>query len=217
MDPVARAAAALDAARAGEAVHAEILADVSLDGLEEADRAAFWLNVYNARVRSGLREQGLTGNLRTHRGFFGTGWVVSGRFVSLHTIEHGLLRGNRPAPWTFWRPMRSGDPRLAWGVPLDPRFHFALNCGARSCPPIRSYRADRLDAQLTLATRAYLDGEVAVEGDALRLPYLCHLYRRDFPDVRAFVADHVDEERAEWIRAHPQARLRWGRYHWEIV
>ena len=45
------------------------------------------------------------------------------------------------------------DPRLASGTPsigqkLDPRIHFALVCGARSCPPIRVYRPSNLERGL---------------------------------------------------------------------
>ncbi len=184
----------------------------------DAARAAFWLNVYNARVRTAVRERGMRGNLRAYRGFFRTvGWEVGGRSISLHVMEHGLLRANRAAPWTFWRPLGATDARRGWAVSrLDPRVHFALNCGAVSCPPIRAYTAERLDEQLALATRSYLDGEVAVEGEALRLPYLCKLYRGDFDDVRGFAAAHVDAARAAWIRAHPGAPIRWGVYRWEI-
>jgi hypothetical protein len=47
----------------------------------------------------------------------------------------------------------------------DPRIHFAVNCAARSCPPIRPdpYLADSLDAQLDEATKAYLASPNAVE------------------------------------------------------
>lgn len=160
----------------------------------------------------------MRGDLRAYRGFFrAVGWGVGGRAVSLHVMEHGLLRANRPAPWTFWRPLGRADPCLPWAVRrLDARVHFALNCGAVSCPPIRSYAAERVDAQLDVATRAYFDTEVRIDGATLVLPYLCRLYRGDFPDARAFAADHLDEARAAWIRAHPDAPVRWGPYRWRI-
>lgn len=217
---VALSDALLVAARAGDDVepHVRALADVDPAALVGPARVAFWLNVYNARVKTAVRERGLRGDLRRHRGFFrGTSWVVGGREVSLHVMEHGLLRANRRAPYTLFRPLGSADPRLGWAAPtLDPRVHFALNCGAISCPPIRAYTAERLDEQLALATRSYLEGEVAIEGETLRLPYLCTLYRGDFPELLPFVAAHVDEERAAWIRANPGARVRWGPYRWEI-
>lgn len=184
----------------------------------DAARLAFWINVYNARVKRAVRERGMSGNLLLHRGFFHqVGLDVGGHGVSLHVIEHGLLRGNRRAPYTPWRPLGARDPRRAWAIrAFDPRVHFALNCGAVSCPPIRAYAADRIDAQLARATRAYFETELVIEGGALRLPYLCTLYRADFPDLRAFAAAHVDPARAAWIRAHPDAPLRWSPYRWEI-
>lgn len=213
--------ALLAAARAGDDVapHVRLLATVNPADLAGPARVAFWLNVYNARVRTAVRAGELRGDLRRQWGFFRrTSWNVGGHDVSLHVMEHGLLRGNRRAPYTLGRPLGQGDPRLRWAVErLDPRVHFALNCGAISCPPIRAYVAERLDEQLALATRSYLDAEVATEGGALRLPYLCTLYRADFPDLRAFVAAHVDAERAAWIGAHPRAPLRWGPYRWEIA
>lgn len=220
-DALSLSRALLDAARAGQD-HAPLVArlrEVDPAALpDDAARVAFLLNVYNARVKSAIRERGMRGNLLAYRGFFrAVGWDVGGRAITLHEMEHGLLRGNRPAPWTFWRPLRASDPRRAWApARFDPRVHFALNCGATSCPPIRSYDAARLDAQLDLATRAYLDGEVVIEGEKLRLPYLCRLYARDFPDPRAFAAAHVDAERADWIRTHPNAAITWGEYRWEI-
>ncbi len=221
---VALSEALLVAARADAPdlpLHVARLAEVDPGALAgDAARLAFWLNVYNARVRSAIRARGMRGTLSTYRRFFHeVGWVVGGRMVTLHVLEHGIVRGNRPAPWTFWRPLSPADPRAAWApARLDPRVHFALNCGAVSCPPIRAYTAERLDEQLDLATRGYLDGEVVVGEGTLTLPYLCRLYRRDFgPVLLAFVAEHVDAERAAWIRAHgARARIRWGAYRWEI-
>ena len=31
---------------------------------------------------------------------------------------------------------------------FDARIHFALNCGANSCPPIRIYEHEKLDQQV---------------------------------------------------------------------
>lgn len=218
---VALSEALLTAARTGGDVVGLLasLAVVDPAALVGPERFAFWCNVYNARVRAAVRSRGLRGDLRVYRGFFrGTSWRIGGREVSLHVMEHGILRANRPAPYTFWRPLGRGDPHRAWVVDrLDPRVHFALNCGARSCPPIRAYTAERLEEELALATRSYLDAEVAIEGEALRVPYLCKLYRGDFDDLGAFLAAHVDAERASWIRAHPTAPMRWGPYRWEIA
>jgi hypothetical protein len=41
------------------------------------------------------------------------------------------LPGNSKHPSTQQRPFHKDDPRLAYTVPLDPRIHFALVCGAK--------------------------------------------------------------------------------------
>ena len=43
----------------------------------------------------------------------------------------------------YIRPFGEGDPRLSLALErAEPRIHFALNCGAKSCPPIKTYSAD---------------------------------------------------------------------------
>merc|ERR1719184_519606 len=55
------------------------------------------------------------------------------------------------------------DPRCKVSLTkLDPRLHFALNCGARSCPPIRIYTEERINSQLEMATESFLSQEVNV-------------------------------------------------------
>ena len=39
--------------------------------------------------------------------------------------------------------------------PLDPRIHFALVCGAKSCPPIRVYTPASLEVALEAAAQAF--------------------------------------------------------------
>ena len=59
---------------------------------------------------------------------------------SLHDIESGILRANRRPVASFSRPFSKTDPRLAIALPEpEPMIHFALVCGAKSCPPIKTY------------------------------------------------------------------------------
>ena len=56
---------------------------------------------------------------------------------------------------------RAGDPRLelaALSSP-EPRIHFALNCGAASCPPIKTFSGTNIDKELNLATQAFLEND----------------------------------------------------------
>ena len=206
--------ALLIAARAGERLD-PVDADPAAF-TTDAERGSFWVNLYNALVLDAVHREGLSGDLRAHRGLYTrTALMVAGVRCSLHVIEHGLLRANRPAPWTFWRPLRGADPRRGWQLrQLEPRIHFALNCGARSCPPIRAYTAAAWEAQLDLATRSYFASEARCVDDEVSLPWLLRLYARDFPDAREFSARHAEAPVAAALRAG--ARVRWSPYDWTV-
>ena len=141
------------------------------------------------------------------------------RSYSLNQIEHGLLRGNRRPPTGLRRILGAGDARLrAAPSEVDARIHFALNCGARSCPPIRDYDGDRLDEQLEVATRAYLEAESEVDREAGRaeLPGLMRLYRADFGDSRAqlrFAAARLPELAAA-LEGGADLRVGHARFDW---
>ena len=79
-------------------------------------------------------------------------------------MEHGVLRANKGHPASGEPEFPASDPRLSVSLSVvDPRIHFALNCGARSCPPIRVYTEERIEAQLDLAATSFLSQEVTVE------------------------------------------------------
>ncbi len=193
--------------------------------LAEAERTAFWINLYNAALLHELCRRPRSGTLIRHRSLFRRcGYRVGGEEYTLDVIEHGLLRTNRRPPYGLRPLLRGGDPRLkAAPGRLDPRVHFALNCGARSCPPLRSYSAERLGEELESARRAYLAAEAGLDREraTLTLPGLVKLYRRDFGPV----ADQIDLVRdvlapadAGWLRENRERlRVRYGRFDWTMA
>ena len=46
---------------------------------------------------------------------------------------------------------------------MDERIHFALVCGAKSCPPIRIYTPESLEEGLQGAAEAFCTSEVVVD------------------------------------------------------
>lgn len=165
-------------------------------------------------MRGELSERPRRGHLFRHRRLFRTvGLEVGGLWFTPDVIEHGLLRGNRRPPYG-WRPLlRAGDARLAHAPSApDPRVHFALNCGARSCPPVRAYTAERIGEQLEEATRAYLRAETEVDEarGEVRLPYLMKLYRADFPDPVGFAQRYVETDLSG-------LKVGFGRYDWQLA
>jgi len=77
-------------------------------------------------------------------------------------------------------------------LPHD-RIHFALNCGARSCPPIRVYAAAKLETQLNTAARSFCSQEVRLTEDksAVEMSKILMWYRSDFGSDDAAVITTV--------------------------
>ncbi len=192
-------------------------------GIEgDAARIAFWVNLYNALILHWFRLNPIRGNLLRHlRLFDRVAYRVGGQDYPLNVIENGVLRVNRRAPLRLRPPLRDGDPRLAAAPSRgDPRIHFALNCGAASCPPIRAYEGSSLEQQLELATRAYVQSEVRIERNLVRLPRLMRLYRADFggrAEQLEFAASRLPELRDRLAERPERPRVRYGRFDWTAV
>jgi hypothetical protein len=197
---------ALEAARAGNWTQ---LANSSFDApTTELEARAFWLNLYNALTLHALHAAGIKQTVLERAGFFAAfAYRVSGLNFSLGDIEHGVLRGNRAALLSR-APFASGDPRASLVLPLDARIHFALNCGALSCPPIRAYEAGHLEAQLELAAQSYFSS-AKLEGQTVWLPRLLDYYRSDFGDPLEFARRY----RADLPE---KARVRFDPYDWSL-
>ena len=73
--------------------------------------------------------------------FFNTiSYIIGGHSYSLNDIENGILRANRKAIGALKKPFGKNDPRLAVALSEpEPKVHFGLVCGAKSCPPIKTY------------------------------------------------------------------------------
>jgi hypothetical protein len=175
------------------------LRTVSLAALEAGPaRLAFWINVYNALVFHGVVALGIRRTVRERRGFYRrVSYRIGGVVLSADDVEHGILRGNARRGWLGLRRFGPRDPRRALAVhPVDPRIHFAITCGARSCPPVGTYRADALEPQLDLAARNFVNQEVTLDaGGRVACSRILRWYAADFgggAGLGAFLARHLD-------------------------
>ncbi len=169
----------------------------------EAQRA-FWINLYNALVLDAVialdvHDSVTEGWLGMLSFFRRAAYIVDGQRVSLEDIEHGILRGNRGNPYVPGPHFAGSDPRFAWSLPLDPRIHFALNCGGNSCPPIQSYAPQRLDAQLDLAARNFVNATVETypESNDVHLSQILRWYKGDFgsrEEMIDFLIAHLPDD-----------------------
>lgn len=66
---------------------------------------------------------------------------------------------------------------------MDPRIHFALVCGARSCPPIGFYEAEQIDEQLQLAAMSFINSDqvrLYPEENTLLISRIFKWYKMEF-------------------------------------
>jgi hypothetical protein len=153
-------------------------------------KKAFWINLYNAYTQYFLRKN--PDQYKDRGSFFKTKQInVGGKMFSLDDIEHGILRRSK-IKWSLGHlnklfPTRT-EKELRVNT-LDYRIHFALNCGAKSCPPIAYYNDNTLDTQLDLATKAYLSGEAEYDStnNTVKVPKLMSWFRRDFGGKKGIV------------------------------
>lgn len=155
----------------------DLFANATIETLDNSlntdeKRFAFWLNVYNGYIQVFLSEHPEMYDDR--RNFFSKKQIViAGNNVAFSDIEHGIIRKSQwPLGLGYIRRIFvSKFERKLRVEKRDYRVHFALNCGAKDCPPVAIYTAERVDEQLAKGTTQYVQktsthdsekGEVAV-------------------------------------------------------
>ncbi len=151
--------------------------------LADALKKAFWLNIYNAYVQKLLSEN--PGKYKNRNAFFSDKQIVIAHHkLSLDDIEHGILRRSK-IKWGLGylnKPFAGKFEKTFRIATLDKRIHFALNCGAKSCPPIAYYDPEKIEIQLKLATTNYLKNETEYDStsNTIYLPKIMDWFRGDF-------------------------------------
>lgn len=148
------------------------LGRVNVATLNPKQQLAYWINVYNVNVVATVVEKYPVESIRDistdpliRLNVFKKERVpFGGELLSLDDVEHKKIRP----------------------VFKDARIHFAVNCAAKSCPPIRpeAYVGARVDAQLDEQARNFLSKHVrwVKNGDELevRLTKIMDWYGDDF-------------------------------------
>ena len=150
----------------------------------DEQKIAFWVNIYNAFIQISLTENP---KLYEDRGaFFSDNRVkIAGETLSFDDIEHGIIRKSRMKislgylrKW--FRP--KWERKLRIDGKIDWRIHFALNCGAKSCPPVAVYSSEKLDHQLDFMTTEYLKEQTTYNAETKKATSvsLISWFRGDF-------------------------------------
>ncbi len=196
------------------AAYLDRLAKADPQKLPEAERLAFWINVYNAytiQLINSHEERDSIRNINKTLFVAGHGpWReklvrVGGAVYHLDNVEHDIIRR------TF----------------KEPRIHFALVCAAMSCPPLRgeAYTGAKLEAQLDDQARAFLLrspalNRVDAKTGTVHLSPLFTWYKEDFggtdASIGAFIARFYPEGPERALLLSGKLRLVETDYDWTL-
>ncbi len=136
------------------------------------EQMAYWINAYNAFTVKLILDHYPVKSIRDiHKGDpWNVKWIEIGKKTySLNEIENEMLRARF----------------------RDARIHFAVNCAARSCPPLynRAWEASTLSQTLDARARAFINNPRynQISPSEAKVSKIFDWYATDFGDLRAFL------------------------------
>ncbi len=144
-----------------------------LQGKQE--KLAFYINAYNIFAMKMVIDHWPVASIKDAGSLFSSVWKknigrIDHKAVSLHYIEHGILRKMH-----------------------EPRIHMAIVCASVSCPDLRreAYIAARLDAQLDDQARRFLANPakgLRLAGDKVIISKIFDWFGDDFAETGGVIA-----------------------------
>lgn len=150
-------------------VYLKLLADNPVQtAWSRNEKMAYWINAYNAfTVKLILDNYPLSSITNLSGGkVWDKKWIqLGGKTYSLNNIENDILR-----------------PRYK-----DARIHFAVNCAAKSCPPLlnRAWTASNLNTYLDRQAKQFINNSQynKVSADKVVISKIFEWYAADFGDI----------------------------------
>jgi len=161
-------------------------ANIDLDKLEDGlntneKQLAFWINTYNAFIQYQLLAKPERFDDRSS--FYKAELInIGGQMFSFDLIEHGIIRNSRvKLGLGYLKKWTCSDVEKQFRLKgKDGRVHFALNCGAISCPPVAVYNDATIDQQLDQVIRFYLPTVTSQKESTVTTSPLFSWFRGDF-------------------------------------
>jgi hypothetical protein len=190
------------------------MAQVDAGSLPKPDQLAYWINLYNISVVDTVIDGYPVESIRD----LSTDPIVRLNVFKKATID--TRQGKMSLDAIENEKIRPGFK--------DPRIHFAINCAAESCPPIRPepYVGARIDRQLDDQTRKFLNGPHGVrleqDGDelVLRTTKVMDWFSDDFErwggGQKAFLRKYLSPDKQKRIDAAQKVEIRYDDYSWKL-
>lgn len=192
------------------------LEDLTSELKTDSQKLAFWINIYNSFIQISLTENP---DLYKDRGtFFSTPRVkIAGETLSFDDIEHDIIRRSRvKLSWGYLRKyFRPKWERKLRVQNIDWRIHFALNCGAKSCPPVALFTNENLNKELDFMATEYLKEQTTYNSTTktAKSVSLFSWFRADFGGICGARQILVDYK----ITPEKPKKLEFKNYDWTLL
>ncbi|MFZ1561916.1 MAG: DUF547 domain-containing protein [Saprospiraceae bacterium] len=178
-----------------EAITKTFSATTVLTSWSKNDQLAFWINAYNVFTIDLVVNHYPIKSIQNLDG--GKTWDVKrieigGKKYSLNNIENDIIR-----------------PQFK-----DARIHFAVNCAAKSCPPILNgaFFSKSLDEQLDAVTKKFVNNTKYqnITSGKMTLSKIFDWYKVDFGDIAAFINKYST------IKVNNNTTILYKDYDWSL-
>ncbi|MCB9344880.1 MAG: DUF547 domain-containing protein [Lewinellaceae bacterium] len=165
------------------------------DSWNRQEKMAYWINAYNAFTLQLITENYPISSILKLDG--GKTWDVrrikiGDKSYSLNNIENDILR-----------------PEFK-----DPRIHFAVNCAAKSCPPLwnHAYNVNNLESTLQARTREFINNKAfnSISRDQVEVSKIFEWYASDFGALIPFLNKYSNTQIGS------NASIRYSEYNWDL-
>lgn len=199
--------------------------DLSL--LDSDDKKlAFWINLYNTIVIDSVVQLNIKNSVREVVGFFiKCKYKIGNMLFSADDIEHGILRANAVHPFRKTRQFKFYNRKKRLIVrKLDPRIHFTLVCGSRSCAPIKYYDPEVINDEIDKAANNFINSsEVQIFPDENRILIspIFKWYKNDFGGNQGtinIIAKYIesDEKKQFLFDSKNKINIEYTEYDWHL-
>jgi uncharacterized protein DUF547 len=191
------------------------LATVDVQALPRPDQLAYWIDLYNVSVVGIVVDRYPVASIRD---------LSTDPIVRLNVFKKDSVP-TREGALSLDR-IENEKIREAF---KDPRIHFAINCAAASCPPIRPepYVGARIDPQLDDQARNFLNGPHGVRlgrsgaGLVLHVTKILDWFKADFESWGggrvAFLRKYLSPEKQKLLdAAGGKVDLQFDAYDWKL-
>lgn len=204
------------------------LQKINIESMSSDEKLAFGINLYNLMIKHAFMKVGIPNGALGRSSFFNSvGYDIGGLFYNFSELENGILRGNKKAPGQFSVPFADRDPRKKLVLEkADPRIHFALNCGAKSCPPVKKFSATAINEELRIVAQAFCEQEdnvfVDEKSNTLKLTKIMSWYGSDFSSssqqlpeaIVPFLRGESQEKLLKMIESNKKIKIIFFDYDW---